>query len=116
MIAPLVSSRGFGTIAWMQTDRDLLAILLNDSRQSQQHAMLQHMANERNLRKQIGELFDQWIDEAWKAELFRWFIEYGDDLAAALKAGPDIFALPKRKKWRPTHPAWRRLHVKKLRG
>lgn len=103
-------------IASMDTHGALLTFLLDGTRQQHQDTMLRHMANERNLRKQISESLDQWIEEAWRAELLRWFIEYGPDLAAGLKAGPDIFALPKRKKWRPTHPAWRRLRAKKLAG
>lgn len=96
----------------MAPDNQLTQFILTASRTTLNEALLRHLAEARNLRKQIGELLDLWVEETWQAELLSWVKEHGEALAAELKSGPNIFALPQH-----IHgaPHWRRRVPKYIR-
>lgn len=85
---------------------ELVKFLVNGSRSNLKNAALARMAASRNLRKQIDDLLTQWMEEAWRAELFLWMSEHGAEIAAELRNGPNIFTLPAAPRSRV--PKWRR--------
>jgi hypothetical protein len=52
--------------------------LLSASRNSLQSFELSRLGHAANLRKEIGALLDQWIDESSAAMLARWLMEQGE--------------------------------------
>ncbi len=52
--------------------------LLSASRTSLQSFELSRLSHAANIRKQIGQLLDLWVDEISAAQLARWIIEYGE--------------------------------------
>jgi hypothetical protein len=56
--------------------------LLSASRTSLQSYELTRLSHAANLRKEIGALLDQWMDENACAMLARWLMEYHDRIAA----------------------------------
>lgn len=87
-------------------DDGLVKFLVNGSRSTLKNAALARMAAARNLDKQIDDLRRQWIEEAWRAELFLWMSEHGAEVVEELRGGPNIFALPKTRSHNPSR--WRR--------
>jgi hypothetical protein len=67
--------------------------LLSASRTSLQSYELTRLSHAANLRKEIGALLDQWMDENACAMLARWLMEYHDRIAAqdvAATTTPDV--------------------------
>lgn len=96
------------------TEKELLECLMKSSRFTLRSAALRYMSESRNKEKQLNELMKEWIDATWKAELFNWFCENGEDLAMQLKKGPDIFALPHPvNRGQRALPRWRRVMAKR---
>ena len=62
--------------------------LLSASRNSLQSFELSRLAHAANLRKEIGALLDQWLDENAAALLARWLLEQRDRSARA----PDVLS------------------------
>jgi hypothetical protein len=60
--------------------------LLSASRTSLQSYELSRLSHAANLRKEIGNLLDQWIEENSSATLARWLMEYREHTATAADA------------------------------
>lgn len=67
--------------------------------------MLAHLAAAQNASKQVREALELWLEENLKAELLSWFLAN----EAELRAGLDIFKLPKK----PPQPVRRMIGVRR---
>jgi hypothetical protein len=62
--------------------------LLSASRNSLQSYELTRLSHAANLRKEIGALLDQWLEENASAMLARWLMEQRERPSHAMDAGP----------------------------
>ncbi len=69
--------------------------LLSASRNSLQSYELSRLSHAANLRKEIGALIDQWIEENSSAMLARWLMEQRERPQQAQEAAPTGEPLPK---------------------
>ena len=100
-------------------EKTLIEFLLSGSRVALKDAFLRGMAEERNKRKEIGDLLESWAEERAQLIALEFFLMHGEELAARLVAAPaeatlpaQPFALPKRAPLPKRPPRnWRRLRA-----
>lgn len=81
-----------------------LEYLLGGSKTSLENAMLNRLADERNRRKELVELFEKWAERRAQAMLLRWFLEHGNELMGSVTRSAtvtEIKRLPAEKKPSP---------------
>jgi hypothetical protein len=89
-------------------ENDFVKFVCFASKRSLDDALLAHLAESRNLRKQIDELLDVWLTKSMEAEFLSWFLIHREELGTALRNSSNPFRLPERFN-RPLDPSrWRR--------
>lgn len=83
-------------------NKALIGFILTASQASVKDALLRHLAESRNVRKQIAVLLDDWVEETAQTMVYDFFITHGEEITSGLdrkerSALPSAqpFALPK---------------------
>lgn len=83
-------------------NKALIGFILSASQQSVKDALLRHLAESANVRKQISALLDDWVEETAQTMVYEFFLAHGEEITSGLgrkerlafpRAQP--FALPK---------------------
>src|SRR5690348_5967646 len=85
-------------------ENKLIDFFLSGSRVTLKAAFLKHMSEERNKRKEIGDLLESWAEEKAQLIALEFLLAHGEELAAKIAEPPEAksklpaqpFALPKR--------------------
>lgn len=80
----------------------LVAFILSASQASVKDALLRHLAESANVRKQISALLDDWVEETAQTMVYEFFLAHAEEITSGLdrkerSALPSAqpFALPK---------------------
>jgi len=74
--------------------KEIIDFLLTGSRSTLKAAFLKRLAEENNLRKQIGELLEAWAEERADLKLLEFILVNGAELSARLGEKQERSALP----------------------